>query len=53
MKEKGVSELGNRDLGKKTWVEGSRESRRKEFEKERPVIRETFKRWKETGYAGR
>jgi hypothetical protein len=53
MKEKGVSELGSQKLGEKNWIEGSRDMRRKQFEQERPVIRETLKRWKETGYAGR
>lgn len=51
MKEKGVSELGNQKIGEKTWVEGSREARRKEFDKERPMIREALRTWKETGYA--
>lgn len=51
MKEKGVSELGSRKLGNKDWMTGTREARRKAFERERPVIRETLKRWKETGYA--
>ena len=51
MKEKGVSELGSQKLGNKSWVEGSRDVRRKEFAKERPMIRETLKRWKETGHA--
>lgn len=51
MKEKGVSELGSEKLGKKSWVEGSRDVRRKEFEKQKPMIRETWKRWKETGHA--
>lgn len=53
MKEKGVSELGNQKLGEKNWVEGSREARRKAFEKERPKIRETYREWKESGYAKR
>lgn len=51
MKEKGVRELGNQRLGEKSWVEGSREVRRKEFSKQRPMIRETWQRWKETGHA--
>ncbi len=51
MKEKGVSELGNTKIGEKNWIEGSREARKKEFDRERPVIRETLQRWKETGYA--
>lgn len=51
----GVSEAGDRvngaPWGSKSWVEGTRAVRRKEFEKQRPMIRETWKRWKETGYA--
>lgn len=51
MKEKGVRELGNEKVGEKGWVEGSRDYRRKQFDKDRPKIKESFKRWKETGYA--
>lgn len=51
MKEKGVSELGSQKLGEKSWTQGSREYRRKQFETQRPMIRETWKRWKETGRA--
>lgn len=51
MKEKGVIELGSQKLGQKSWVDGSRLTRRKEFEKQRPMIRETLRKWKETGYA--
>lgn len=51
MKERGVSELGSQKLGQKTWQEGSREIRRKSFDKDRPKIREILKTWKETGYA--
>lgn len=51
MKERGLSELGNQKFGEKSWTEGSRAYRKKQFEQERPQIREAFKRWKETGYA--
>lgn len=51
MKEKGVTELGSQKLGNKTWTEGSRQYRRKQFDKDRPQIREVLKRWKETGRA--
>ncbi len=51
MKEKGVTELGSQKLGQKSWVDGTRETRRKAFESQRPIIRETLKRWKETGRA--
>lgn len=51
----GVSEAGDRvngaPYGSKDWISGSRDVRQKEFEKQRPIIRETWKRWKETGYA--
>jgi len=47
MKEKGVSELGNTRLGEKTWMEGSRDFRRKQFEKDRPMIRENYRRYLE------
>lgn len=51
MKEKGVSELGSQKLGQKGWIEGSRDYRKRQFQGDKPKIREAFKRWKETGYA--
>lgn len=45
MKEMGVSELGNQKVEPKNWVEGSRAYRGKQFEKDRPMIRETYKRY--------
>jgi hypothetical protein len=47
MKEKGVTELGSEKLGNKSWTEGSREYRRKQFEKDRPMIRELQKQYRE------
>lgn len=47
MKDLGVSELGNQKLGQKSWTEGSRAYRRKQFDKERPHIRETLRRYQE------
>lgn len=47
MKEMGVSELGPQKLGEKNWIEGSRAYRRKQFDKDRPMIRETLKRYQE------
>lgn len=47
MKERGVSELGNTKLGDKNWIEGSRANRRKGFEKDRPMIRETLRQYRE------
>lgn len=56
MDQLGVREAGETvngaPFGTKSWIDGSRAVRRREFEKERPKIRETLKRWKETGYAG-
>lgn len=51
MKERGVSELGSQKLGNKNWIEGTRQARSKAFNQDRPMIRETLKRWKETGRA--
>lgn len=45
----GVSEAGDRvngaPYGTKSWIEGTRDYRRKQFDKERPAIRETYKRY--------
>jgi hypothetical protein len=45
----GVREAGDRvngaTFGTKTWIEGTREHRRKQFEKDRPMIRENYKRF--------
>ncbi len=51
LKERGVSELGNTKLPEKSWIEGSREWRRKNFDKDRPMIREVLRRYREN--AGR
>lgn len=55
MDQMGVSEAGGTfngaPFGTRTWIDGSRAARKREFSKERPKIRETWKRWKETGYA--
>lgn len=45
LKERGLSELGSQKLGEKTWVEGSRDYRKKNFEKDRPMIRENYRRY--------
>ena len=52
MKEKGLKECGDsvngsRRLPKKSWIEGSKEYRKKNFDQCKPVIRETYKRWLE------
>ena len=45
MKEKDVTELGSERLPMKNWTEGSREYRKKQFEKDRPKIQETYRRY--------
>jgi len=45
MKDLDVRELAIRKLGEKTWNEGSREYRKKQFEKDRPMIRENYRRY--------
>lgn len=49
MDKLGVQEAGDRvhgaTYGGKSWIEGSRDYRKRQFEKERPVIRETYKRY--------
>ena len=45
MKEKGVCEAGDQKLPEKNWIDGSREYRRRNFEKDRPMIRETMRRY--------
>lgn len=47
MKEMGVSELGGQKLGNKSWIEGSREYRKKQFDKDRPVLRAIHKAYQE------
>lgn len=47
----GVSEAGDRmngaPFGTKSWVEGSRAWRKKQFDKDRPAIREMYRRYLE------
>lgn len=45
LKERGLRELGNQKLGEKTWVEGSREYRKKNFAQDRQMIRENYRRY--------
>ncbi len=47
MKERGLIELGSQKLGEKTWIEGSRPWRSRQFEKDRPVIREGYRQWRD------
>lgn len=49
MKEKNVRELGNEKLSGKNWTEGSRDYRKRMFDKiDRPMIRETYKKFMQT-----
>lgn len=47
----GVSEAGGTfngaPFGTKSWIDGTREYRRQQFEKERPKIREIHREWRE------
>lgn len=45
LKEHGLSEAGDMKLGQKSWIDGSREYRKRNFEESRPVIKETYKRY--------
>lgn len=45
MKEKGVTELGSQKIEPKSWTEGSREYRKRQFEKDRPKIRELYRQY--------
>lgn len=51
----GVSEAGGTvhgaPYGSKNWIDGTRDYRRRQFEKDRPGIKESLRRWRETGYA--
>ena len=51
----GVSEAGDRVQGSNTtntsWIDGTRAWRKRQFDKDRPVIRETYKAWKEKYHA--
>lgn len=43
--KRGFSEAGDRKLGEKSWVEGSRDYRKRNFEKARPLIRENYRKY--------
>lgn len=53
MREKGVVEAGDRHQGStslptKSWIDGTREHRRREFDqKYRPLLKKAYKTWKE------
>lgn len=55
MDKLGVREAGGTvngaPFGTKSWIDGSREYRRRQFEKERPMIQKTLKEWKERSRA--
>lgn len=45
LKSHGLQEAGDKKFGEKNWVEGSREYRKRNFEKARPLIRENYHRY--------
>lgn len=45
MKAHDVSEAGERKMSETTWVDGTREHCRKQFDQERPKIRQIYKEW--------
>ncbi len=45
LKEHDLTEAGDVKLGQKNWIEGSRDYRKKQFEKDRPMIREAYRRY--------
>lgn len=52
MKQLGVSEVGDKVrgapyTGQSSWAEGTREYRKKNFEKDRPELRRIYKEWRE------
>lgn len=47
MDKLGVREHPDRLVANKSWIEGTREVRRKGFDKDRPMIRETLRRYQE------
>jgi hypothetical protein len=51
LKEHGLSEAGDIKFSGKNWIEGSKEYRRKQFEKDRPRIREIARAWRERRHA--
>lgn len=57
MDQLGVSEAGGTingaRFGTKSWIDGSRDARRREFAKDRPMIQKTIREWKERARAGR
>ncbi len=55
MDKLGVSEaagtVNGAPYGSKSWIEGSRDYRRKQFAKDKPMIEKTFREWKEKASA--
>lgn len=48
LKEHGLSEAGDRDMSSKSWVDGTREYRKSQFDKDRPVIREIWRQYRDS-----
>lgn len=43
--QQGLSEAGDRPLGRKSWIDGSKSYRKRNFEKARPMIRENYRKY--------
>lgn len=47
LKEHGIREAGDEPMSTKTWIEGSRDYRKKKFDREdRPKLRQTIRDWR-------
>ena len=47
LKENNISEVGDRSMSRTNWIDGTREYRKKQFDKDRPVIREIWRKFRE------
>lgn len=47
LKDHGLTEAGDIKFKGQGWIEGSRDYRKRQFEKDRPKIRETYRQWRE------
>lgn len=47
LKQHGLSEAGDMKLGEKSWIDGSREYRKRNFKDAQPAIRETYRQYLE------
>lgn len=51
LKDNNLTEAGDMKMGQKSWQEGSKDYRRKQFDKDRPRIREIYRQWREKSRA--